>query len=576
MNPRLGLAVAVLAGMLALNAAYATAVPELLEATVPEMPFGYREAPSPTAEAGATFVDVTAETGVEVTRYRWTGGDLPYPAVIGGGIAVGDVDHDGFQDLYFPPGGPGHSAKLYRNEGDWRFQDITEAAGLNLTGFGTGALFGDHDNDGDEDLVTLTDQGLTLHENDGNATFTDITAQAGLSLDGLCGPRACQPSSALFLDHDRDGDLDLYVVNNLDWRQPGLHTSGQDYASLIYFAGRQDSLLFENQGDGTYQEVTQQAGVPNTGKGLSATALDVDLDGWPEIATANDITENALYHNQGDGTFEETARALHANEVKSSMGIAAGDVTGDGRADLLLSNFRGHKLSLLVQGEEGRFIYATEARGLGASWRGTGWGVQLFDYDLDGWLDVMHGVGRAVPLDPHKYDLHNLVFPELVEDAEDQLYRNLGQGSFAEVTYTAGDLPGITNTRAVVAVDLDNDGDEDLVRVNQQGLPAEVLRNDRHNEHRSIQLDLVGTQSNRDGYGAQVVVELPDGPTLVRELVSASGYQTGTPHVLTVGLGPHDAAEVTIHWPSGTIQELGPLPAGAHVVTEAGGPGGDP
>lgn len=554
-------ALAVAAVMVLFNVAWAANVPALLNELTPSvMPFGYREVASPTGEAGATFVDITESAGIEFRRYEWKDGDLPYAAVVGGGLAVGDVDADGFADLYFPPGGPGRPAALYVNNGDLTFRDVAPAAGLALDGFGTGAAFGDYDNDGDADLFAFVETRGHLWRNDGALAFTDVTDAAGLTLEGKCGDNPCQASSVAWLDYDLDRDLDLYVVNNLDHRADGLHTSGQDYASLIYFAPEQLSLLLRNDA-GVFTDVTAEAGVENTGKGLGVAVADFDGDGRVDLATANDITQNALYRNLGGGAFKNVARAAGVNEVKTSMGIVAGDLDGDRRPDLVVSNFRGHKLSLLLQEEPLAFRYLTDERGLGASWRGTGWGVALLDFDLDGWLDVAHAVGRAVPLDPHRNDLNNLVFQELVEDSEDQLFRNLGAGTFAEVTYSAGAFPGNSTTRAIAAVDLDNDGDEDVVRVNVQGERMEVLRNDRAGSARWMQLDLEGKQANRDAFGAIVEATLPDGRVLVRELSSSSGYQTGAWPVVTLGLGPHESARVVVRWPGGAAEDFGALDA---------------
>jgi hypothetical protein len=547
----------------------------VLDALVPSMPYGYREEVSPTTDAGATFVEVAAQAGIDFHRFVWSSGDLPYAAVIGGGLAAADLDHDGWTDLYFSPGGPGLSAKLYRNLGNWKFQDVTSESGLGVDGFGAGAVFGDYDNDGNADLYVIVDGNGHLYHNEGGLRFTDVSRAAGVSLEGMCGERPCQGSSVAWLDYDGDSKLDLYVVNNLDWHAPDLHTSGQDYASLIYFAQRQFSVLFHNNGDGTFSDVTDQAGVENTGKGLGAAIADVDGDGWPDIATANDITEDALYLNNHDGTFRNEARQRGTNEVKTTMGIQFADVNEDGLPDEVNTNFRGQKLSLLMQGRDGRFTYDTDSHGLGASWRGTGWGVQAFDYDLDGWLDIAHAVGRAVPLAPHLHDLNNIVFKDLIDDSQDELYRNLGHGMFAEATYRAGDFPGNSTTRALLAVDLDNDGDEDLVRVNLQGEPAEVLRNDRANDNGWLQLDLVGTRSNRDAFGAKVLVTLPDGRVLHRELTSAAGYQTGLGHILTIGLGRNAEGRVQVTWPSGVVEDSGQLAKDQRVtLTEGKGTAG--
>ncbi len=575
-RPDLRVAAVIVGVMLLANGGYAAyLLPIALDHILPApMPWIFTNDASPEADAGATFIDVAEAAGISFRRYEWRDGDLPYPAVVGGGVAAADVDDDGWIDLYFTPGGPGLPAALYRNLGGWKFQDVAEAAGLRVDGFGTGAAFADFDNDGDADLYAIVDDGGRLYRNEGTLRFADVTDAAGVSLAGLCGERPCQGSSVTWLDFDRDADLDLYVVNNLDWRTPGLGASGNDYASLIYFAGQQLSVLYENRGDGSFVEVTPDARVENTGKGLGVATGDVDGDGWTDVATANDITENALYLNQQNGRFRNVARAAGVNELKTSMGIVFADLDENGRPDIVTTNFRGDKMSLYLQDEDGSFAYATDSRGLVGSWRGTGWGVAAFDYDLDGWLDLAHAVGRAVPLDPHLHDLNNLLSPELVDDSEDELFRNLGNATFAEVTYSAGGFAGRTTTRAVLAVDLDNDGDEDVVRVNVQGESVEVLRNDRHGAHRSLQLTLEGKTVNRDALGAKVEVTLPDGRVLHREKSASGGYQTGLSPVLTIGLGAAASAMVVVTWPDGSVEDFGTLDAGLRALAQGGAAGG--
>ncbi|MBW3581517.1 MAG: CRTAC1 family protein [Euryarchaeota archaeon] len=554
------------------NVAYAANVPDLLDAYgPPSMGLGVPIGWSPTVDAGAAFVDVTDTSGIEFTRHKWSGGTLPYASVIGGGIAAGDVDGDGRVDLYFPPGGSGHPAKLYRNLGDFVFEDITDEAGLNVDGFGTGAAFGDHDDDGDEDLYVFIDDRGVLYDNDGTGHFTDISDAAGVTMAGACGKNPCQGTSVAWLDIENDGDLDLYIVNNLDWRAATVGTSGQDYAGLISVAQRQSSVLFENLGNGTFRDISIGTGVTNTGKGLGVAVGDIDGNGHPDIATANDISKNALYLNLGDGGFVSRAHRLGVDETQTSMGILTVDTTGDGRPEILVSNFQADGLSYFLQQPEGWFLKAKDKPwGLGAASRGTGWGLAALDHDLDGWQDIAHAVGRAVPLDPHRYDIDCIAFREYCEDRQDHLFRNLGDGRFGEATGSAGDFAGTTNTRAILAVDLDDDGDEDIVRVNVDGQKAEVLRNDRDGDNGWLQLTFEGVESNRDGYGVKVHVTLPDGRVLMREHMSSGGYQTGLSPVMTVGLAEHRTADVTVEWPSGVVQELGTLDVGRHHVGESG------
>lgn len=559
-----------LAALLAANAVYAIGLPHVLDRIDPMVKGGaYLGRASPAGSIGVHFVDVTRTAGIDVRRAAW-GDDPPYPAIITGGVAAADVDGNGWTDLYFPPGGPGHPGHLYLNHGAWAFSEDAARRGLAHDGYGAGAGFGDFDNDGDPDLAVLVDADLRLYRNDGG-NFTDVTAASGISSAALCGADPCQPASLAWTDADNDGRLDLFVVDNLDWHDPSLHTSGSNYGAFVQFGHAQRTVLWHNDGHGTFHDATFDANAYQVAKGLGVTAADLDGDGHPDLLTANDHTADAALRGTGDGTYRNVAQAWGLDEVSSSMGIQAGDVDGDGRTDLAVSNFRGEGLSLFVQQPSGAFAQQAVERGLGSTAKVTGWGIAVADFDLDGYLDIAHAAGRAAPLGPHDQDIHYALAPELREDTQDQVFRNDGHGRFVDATAASG-FSDTNITRALLAVDLDNDGDLDVVRVNADGEPAQVLRNDVADHPGWIELQLHGVRSNADGFGAKVSATTPDGGVHEAELVSGGGYETGFPARLTLGLGPAKQAHIVVHWPSGALQDAGELGTGLHVLTEPAAP----
>ncbi|MHB8633399.1 MAG: CRTAC1 family protein [Thermoplasmatota archaeon] len=551
----------------AANAIAALGLPTFMAHFDPVAPMGYQGRASPSGGIGARFEDVTAATGIDVRRQAW--GDAPsYPQVITGGIAAADVDGNGFVDLYFPPGGPGNPGKLYLNEGNWTFREAAGPAGLALSGWGAGAAFGDYDNDGRPDLAVLVDDALHLLHNDGGSPprFTDVTTAAGVSLSGLCG-NPCMPSSVTWLDASHSGHLDLFLVNNLDWHDPSLHTSGADYGSFVQFGHAQRTVLFHNLRNGTFRDVTVDSGAWDAAKGLGVTTADMEGRGWTDILTANDHTPDAFLKNVGNGSFRNVASLAGVDEVTSSMGIQAADVNGDGRPDLVVTNFRGEEMSLFVQNADGTFTKQTDSRGLAATGAVTGWGLAVEDFDLDGWPDIAMAVGRAAPLAPHANDLDYALAPKLLNDTQDLLFANVGAGQFVDAT-AAGRFGDANITRALLAVDLDNSGALDVVRVNTDGAPAQVLRNRVAGHPGWLELRLQGSRSNRDGFGAVVTATTPDGRSQVREMAAAAGYETGLDGRLTFGLGAASSARVSVHWPDGTNQDVGSLPTGLHLVVE--------
>lgn len=500
------------------------------------------------------FADVTATAGLQGFRRAAFDDHLPrYVEVMGGGVAVGDYDGDGWEDLFFTsmpaftPGAPPASpSSLFRNRGDGSYEDVTASSGVGeISGHAQGALFLDYDNDGASDLYVAAYGGGQLFRNQGG-TFRDVTADAGLSLEGRCGAAACFGVAAAASDFDRDGHLDLFVVTNVDWDLYDPSQAGPRKL-LPTFYPAQRSFLFRNRGDGTFSDVTETSGVDNAGgKGLAAVWADLDADGWPDLYVANDMSRNTLYRNNRNGTFSEVGAAAGVDEVKSSMGVTVGDVDADGRLDIAVTNLRGSKLSLFRNRGSLRFAYATDSVGLGPSQRATGWGVELVDFDYDGHLDVAMSSGPIWEPNPG--------------EESDLLFRNRGTGSFEDVTARTGAEGEQFYSRGLAVTDHDRDGWPDLVFANAHGASPRLLRNAAGQSHHWLQLRLQGTKSNRDAVGARVEVVRTDGRRLVQEVRAGSSYQSGSSRALFFGLGDAAVAEVTVRWPSGKTETLREVP----------------
>jgi enediyne biosynthesis protein E4 len=500
------------------------------------------------------FADVTTTSGLDTFRRAAFDDRLPrYVEVMGGGVAVGDFDGDGREDLFFtsmPTFKPGSAAApvptLFRNRGDGTFEDVTHAAGIaEVAGHAQGALFFDYENNGRADLYVAAYGGGQLFRNEGGV-YRDVTAAAGLSLDGRCGPALCFGVAAAVADFDRDGLLDLLIIANVDW---DLHDPAQigPRRLLPTFYAAQRSFLFRNNGDGTFTDVTERSGVDNRGgKGLGAVWADFDGDGWPDLYIANDMSRNTLYRNNGDGTFSEVAAAARVNEVKSSMGVTVGDFDNDGRLDIAITNLKGSKISLFRNLGELRFAYVTDEAGLGPSTRASGWGIEFVDFDLDGHLDLVMGSGP--------------VWEESEGEAEDLFFRNRGTGSFEDVSVRSGAAGEQPFSRGLAVLDFDGDGWPDLVFANVHDATPRLLRNRAEQPHRWLQVRLEGTESNRDAIGARVEVVRTDGLRLVQEVRAGSSYQSGSSRALFFGFGEAAAAEMTVSWPSGRVEMIADPP----------------
>jgi len=514
---------------------------------------------------GFVFEDITGTSGLQVFyRARIHGTNPSYLEVMGGGVAVGDVDGDGFEDIFFIsiPSFEEHSdetvssSTLFSNNGDATFRDITEQAGLrNIKGFPQGALFFDYNNNGRQDLYVASYDGGQLFRNDGG-TFTDVTGEAGLNLEGLCGTYPCFGAAASAADFNRNGHLDLFIVNNVGWDVANPAHYGERQLFPAFFNAQQ-SFLFKNNGDGTFTNVTEESGVNNEGgKGLSAVWFDFNNNGWPDLYIANDLSRNRLYLNNRNGTFTEFGTAARVNEVKSSMGVNAADYNGSGYLDLVTTNLEGSKISLFRNYGDLRFDYATDYSGLNPSRRSSGWGIEFADFNLNGHMDLVMAAGPV--WDPEPTDAENLFF------------RNRGDGRYEDVTLSAGNFRNNDVSRGLAVTDVLNNGRPDLVIANIDGGQPQLLANRTKNDNSWLKLTLEGTASNRDAIGARVELERTDGHIIMQEVKAGGSYQSTSTKALFFGLGNSEAESLIIRWPSGHIQTIDDVPYNQllHIVEE--------
>jgi hypothetical protein len=493
---------------------------------------------------------------------------------MGSGAGIFDFDGDGRMDIYWINGGalPGYSGppprnQLYRNLGGLRFEEVTERAGLGGSGWMMGVTFGDYDNDGDSDVYVTAFGPNLLFRNDGDGTFTDVSAAAGV---------ACPlwSASAAFGDYDRDGDLDLYVSNYVDFTLEGnkycgnLRLQQRAYCHPDVYNGV-PPVLYRNNGDGTFSDVTKAAGVYRSdGKGLGVIWTDVDLDGDPDLYGANDSTINYLFRNNGDGSFEDVSLFSGAGysedgKAQAGMGVDSGDLDGDGRPELFVTNLDLETNTLYQNQGEASFADVTYRAGLAEpSLLFVGFGTAFDDYDGDGWQDILVVNGHIID------NIH--LFKDNVTYAQrGMVFRNLGGAKFAEVTGACGAINQVRVSRGLALGDLDDDGDRDLL-ISRNNDSASLLRNDGGNRNHWLRVVLQGRRSNRDGFGARVTL-LAGGRTQVRETRSASSYLSQSDPRPLFGLGPAQEVErLEVAWPSGVVDRLEKLPVDRTVTVIEG------
>ena len=530
--------------------------------------------------AGITFRDITQRAGIHFLHNNGAFGKKYLPETMGPGVAFIDYDNDGWPDIFLVngtdwPGQPAkHSTpKLYHNNHDGTFTEVTHKAGLDIEIFGMGVAVGDYDNDGYDDLfITAMGQSRLLHNN-GNGTFSDVTQKAR-----LLGPKEFSTSAA-WVDYDKDGKLDLVVANYVEWTLDGdlyctLDGKSKSYCTPESYKGTA-VRLWHNRGDGTFEDVTKKAGLGDkTSKTLGIALLDYDNDGWPDLLFSNDTQPNKLYRNNGNGTFTEKAVVAGVafsedGVARAGMGVDAVDYDRSGATSLLITNFSNQMLSLYHNEGSGLFVDEAPRSEIGrASLLTLGFGCFFFDYDLDGWPDILIANGHI------DSDIQR-VQPNVKYAMPPHLFRNMGKGDFVEVTKSLGSAFAAPRVgRGAAYADIGNRGRLDLL-LSTNGGPVYLFENEASGTaatSRSLRLKLVGTVSNRDGIGA--VVKVTAGSDWQSQMLrSGSSYLSASELVLTYGLAQHDRADsVEIRWPSGRVETLSNVAADQTItVTEGKG-----
>jgi len=523
---------------------------------------------------GIRFEDVTRAAGIRFIHNNGSFGQKWLPEAMGSGVAFLDYDNDGWQDILIVNGmdWPGHARHrstlaLYRNNHDGTFTDVTAKAGLDVPMYGMGVAIGDYLNNGYDDIfVTCLGQNH-LFRNNGNGTFTDVTKQAG-----LWGPNEFSTSAA-WVDYDRDGHLDLVVANYVQWSPANdiyctLDGSTKSYCTPESYKGT-SVRLWHNRGDGTFEDATAKAGLLDpTSKSLGVAILDANQDGWPDILISNDTQPNKLYINNGNGTFTEKgvpAGVAYSEDgiARAGMGVDAADYDRSGYPSVLITNFANQMVSLYHNERNGLFVDEAPQSEVGhATLLTLGFGCFFFDYDLDGWPDIYVADG-------HIDDAIERVQP-LVRYAEPpHVFRNLGNGKFDDVTTTLGaefNAPEVA--RGAAYGDIYNDGALDLL-VSTNGGPVHLFRN-AGTTNNSLRIKLVGTKSNRDGIGT--VVRVAAGSDIQSKMLSSgSSYLSSSELILTFGLATHAQADaVDLYWPSGQTDHLTNIAANQIVTVKEG------
>jgi enediyne biosynthesis protein E4 len=513
------------------------------------------------------FIDVTSSLGIQ---FEYVSSHTPSKYLIetmGSGVALFDYDNDGRLDIFLVNGaaldnptpkgtipqktGPKYWNRLYHQKVDGTFEDVTEKAGLQGTGYGMGAAIGDYDNDGNEDLFVTAYGGNKLYRNNGDGTFTDVTAKAGVGGSGWS-------TSAAWVDLDSDGFLDLVVLRYLKWNFEdvwcGDHKEGwRAYCHPDLF-NPVSPLVYHNNGDGTFTEIAEKIGMAKTGKSLGIAIADYDHDGHMDVFIANDSMVQFLYHNKGDGSFEEVGLLSEAavdmdGRTYAGMGVDFADYNNDGWPDLVVTDLANQRYALYQNNGDGSFTYASAASGLSRmTMTHSGWGVRFFDFDNDGWKDLLIAQG-------HDLDTIELSFPNLRYREPMLLARNTGKG-FVDVSTESGSVfQRDWVARGLAVGDIDNDGRLDAVVTTNDG-PAHILKNETSTQNHWLLLNLVGHKSNRDAIGVQVRLISAAGQQFAT-VSTASSYLSSSDKRVHFGLGGDSTVqEIEIRWPSGILQSL--------------------
>jgi hypothetical protein len=543
----------------------------LLAVAVPAALTAFSGSPAP---APIHFTDVTQKAGIHFTHNNGAFGKKYLPETMGPGVAFIDYDNDGWQDMFIVngtawTGHPGHvtTPALYHNNHDGTFTDVTKKAGLAIPMYGMGVAVGDYDNDGWDDLFVTTYGQNHLFRNNHNGTFTDVTKKAGLTTPPEFS------ASAAWVDYDRDGHLDLLVTNYVDWspakdRYCSMDGKTKSYCTPETYPGA-SVRLWHNNGNGTFTDVTKKAGLyDSSSKSLGIAVLDANQDGWPDIAISNDTQPNKLYINNRNGTFTEqgvAAGIAYSDDgvARAGMGIDAGDYDRSGYPGILVTNFSNQMLALYQNQRNGLFVDTAPSSQVGRSSLLTlGFGCFFFDYDLDGWPDFYVADG-------HLDDSIERIQQRIRFAEPPHLYHNLAGKGFDDVAAQMGQsFDAARVARGAAYGDINNDGAPDIVITTNNG-PASLFLNEGATNH-ALRIKLAGTKSNRDGIGA--VVSVKSATTFQKQMLrSGSSYLSASELVLTFGLGSSAKADaIEVRWPSGAVDHLSNINADQIVTIREG------
>ena len=528
----------------------------------------------------AHFTDVAQSAGLtRPTVYGSPDNPRYILETIGCGAAFLDYDNDGWMDIFVLNGRTvesipqGATNRLYRNNRDGTFTDVTEDAGLGRGGWASAVCVGDYNNSGFDDLFITYWGQSALYRNNGDGTFTDVTEDAGLARQDVRWGSGCT-----FIDCNRDGHLDLFVANYLEFDFDSVPLPGE--SSVCVWKGvpvvcgprglrRSRNLLYRNNGDGTFTDVSAESGIASASESyaLTAVAADLDGDGWQDIFVACDSSPSLLYRNNRDGTFTEEAleRGCAVSEdgaEQAGMGVAVGDYDLSGHLDLFKTHFSDDTNILYRNDGNGYFDDVTLRSGIGVETRYVGWGAGFADLDNNGLPDLFFVTGSVYPQVARELERYPAATPRV-------LFRNLGDGRFEQLFAEAGPAVGeVKSSRGCAFGDFDNDGDVDILIVNLNEPPS-LLRNDLAGEYNWLKVKLVGTRSNRSAIGATVTARY-GGRTQAQAVLSQSSFHSANDSRLHFGLGAETAADLEIRWPSGATEEYPAVPANALVRIKEG------